>query len=65
MSKSWPKMIALIITHIQMYEVMKLRDLNQFKDVFFRCEKKCLVRNRCEYFNMIEIMFGCNVDIMF
>lgn len=27
MSKSWPKMNALITTHIQMYEVMKLRDL--------------------------------------
>lgn len=27
MSKSWPKMNALINTHIQMYEVMKLRDL--------------------------------------
>lgn len=58
-------MIALITTHIQMYDMMELRDLYKFKDVLFRCEKKCLVRSRCEYFNMIEIMFGCNVDIMF
>lgn len=45
-------MIALIITHIQMYEAMKLRDL--YTEMFSLHVKKCLVRNRCEYFNMIE-----------
>lgn len=42
MSKSWPKMIALITTHIQMYGVMILRDLSEYKDVFFTCEKSVL-----------------------
>lgn len=42
MSKLWPKLIALITTHIQMYDMMKLRDLYKFKDVFFRCEKSVL-----------------------
>lgn len=62
MSKLWPKMNALIITHIQMYDVTKLRDL---KTDVLPYVKKCLVRNRCEYFDMIAMMFGCNVDIMF
>lgn len=37
MSKLWPKMNALIITHIQMYEVTKLRDLKN--RCFTLCEK--------------------------
>lgn len=37
MRKLWPKMNALIITHIQMYEVTKLRDLTN--RCFTLCEK--------------------------
>lgn len=45
MSKSWPKINALIITHIQMYEVIKLRDLKRkkkLKDVLLYVEKSVL-----------------------
>lgn len=41
MSKSWPKTVALINTHIPTYEVMKLETYQfiKFKDVMFLCEK--------------------------
>lgn len=64
--KSWPKMNALITTHIQMYDVMRLKRLIIKK----RCftveinDKKCLVRNRCEYFTMIEITFGRRHNVL-
>lgn len=54
--------IALITTHIQMYDVMKLRDLTSSK-MFSLHVNKCLVRNRCEYFTMIELFVG-TVDMM-
>lgn len=52
-----------------MYEVIKLRDLKRKKKkkaqrCFTLCEK-CLVRNRREYFTMIEILSGCNVHVIF
>lgn len=59
-------MNALIITPIQMYEVIKPRlKKEKKKRCFTVCEKKCLVRNRREYFTMIEIMLGCDVHIIF
>lgn len=65
--KSWPKMNALITTHIQMYDVMRLKRLIIKKKMFYveiNEKKKCLVRNRCEYFTMIEITFGRRHNVL-
>lgn len=48
------QIIALIITHITIYEVMILETYPSSK-MFSLCVKNmCLVRNRSEYFNTIE-----------